>query len=75
MVSSYPIVGWRYVLVADVPISRRFRLIIVGSRQVLLLAVPFGGGFVLSFPWCALGVGFGRYPEPQKALEFLPRLS
>ena len=40
VVSSYPIVGW---------------------RQVLLLDVPFEGGFVLSFfPRCAL-----------KALEFV----
>ena len=44
---------------------------IVGSRQVLLLDVPFPGGFVLSSPRYALGVGSGRYPESQKALEFL----
>ena len=47
---------------------------IVGRRQVLLLDVPFDGGFSLSFPRCALGVGFRRYPEPEKALEFLFRL-
>ena len=44
---------------------------IVGSRQVLLLDVPFDGGFVLSFPRCALGVGFRRYPGSEKALESL----
>ena len=32
----------------------------VGPRQVLLLDVPFGGGFVLSYCWLALGVAFGR---------------
>ena len=36
---------------------------IFGSRQVLVLESPFGGGLVLSFRWCALGVGFGRYPN------------
>ena len=50
---------------------------IVGSRQALVLDAPFGGGFVLSLRWFALGVlscvlffrrfalgvGFGRYPE------------
>ena len=48
---------------------------IVGPRQVLLFGAPFGGGFVLSFPLCALCVGFGRYPESRKALEFPFRLS
>ena len=38
---------------------------------MLVLAVPFGVGLVLPLHWRALGVGFGRYPEPQKALEFL----
>ena len=33
---------------------------IVGSRQVLVLDVMFGGGFGLSYRWFALGFGFGR---------------
>ena len=36
---------------------------IVGSRQVLLLDVPLGGGFVLPFRRFSLGVAFGRYPN------------
>ena len=56
----------------------RFRggivLYIVGSRQVLPFDAPFGGGFVLSFPRCALGAGFRRYPESGEVLEFLLRL-
>ena len=33
---------------------------IAGSRQVLLLDVPFGGSFLLSYRRLALGVAFGR---------------
>ena len=47
---------------------------IVGSRQVLLFDAPLDGGFVLSFPQCALGVGFRRYHESEEVLEFLFRL-
>ena len=47
---------------------------IVDLSQVLLLDVPFDGGFVLSFPLCALCVGFRRYPESKRVLEFLFRL-
>ena len=42
---------------------------IVGSRQVLLFDALFDGGFALSYSRCALGVGFRRYHEPEKALE------
>ena len=41
------------MLVLDVPLSRCL-------RQVLVLGVTFGVGFVLSFRWFALGVGFGH---------------
>ena len=47
---------------------------IVASRQVFLLDVPFGGGFFVGFRRCALGVGFRRYPESEKVLEFLTPL-
>ena len=46
---------------------------IVGSRQVLLFDVPFGGVSALPFRRCALCVGFRRYPEPEEALAFLFR--
>ena len=40
------------------------------------MGAPLGGGIVLSFRWCALGVGFGRYPNwAPETLEFLLRLS
>ena len=84
VVSSYPIVGWRQMLLLDVPFGGGFVLpycwfassVAFGrpAWRLLFLDVPFGGGFVLSFPRCALGVGFRRYPESKKVLEFLFRL-
>ena len=35
-------------------------VLVIGSRAVLVLAVPPGGGFVCSCFWFACGVGFGR---------------
>ena len=62
-VSPYPIVGWRQVLLLDVPFDGGFVLLYCSMRHMLLLGAPFGGGFVLSLPRFAL-----------EALEFLPRL-
>ena len=62
----------------DVPLSRRFQVSpyrIFGLCLMSVLDVVFGGGFVLSFRWFALGVGFGssafaRLIESEKALGY-----
>ena len=62
--SSYPIVGSRQAfgfVRADFAAVSPYH--IAGSRQVSVLDSPIGGGFVLSFRWFALSVGFGRYPN------------
>ena len=73
VVSSYPIVGWRQVLLLDVPFDGGFVLPYCRFASSVAFGRPFGGGFVLSIPRCALGVGFRRYPEFEKALGFLFR--